>query len=153
MLSYEKRGRNLILTVEGVPEPFTIPPLPTNPGLQITATYLGIAGGEGGAADLAEALMIAVDGATLDDDGRYHARPDGERPNYTRAGEELTQEEAENLMSAAFFWQTALGLAGVQTYIEHGEGTLGSLHALSTLTARMRALHHRDNTHAPTVGA
>lgn len=146
MLTYQKRGRDLLLTVEGVAEPFAIPPLPTNPGLQMTATYLGIAGGDGAAQDLADALMMAVDGAVRDDEGRFHPRPENERRTYARAGDELTQEEAENLMSAAFFWQTALGLSGVRTFIENGEGTVGSLHALSALNGRIRALSYRNAT-------
>ncbi len=147
MLRFEKNGRNLVLHVEGVQEPYSIPPLPTNAGLQITATYLGIAGGGGTTADLTDMMMMAVDGAVLDDDtGVYRPHSEEQRPNYTRAGAELSQEEAENVLSAAFFWQTALGVAGVRTFIDGGEGTIGSVKALAALTGRIRALGSRPTT-------
>lgn len=150
MLTYEKRGRNLLLTVEGVAEPFIIPPLPTNPALQATETYIGVTGGGTSAEDLAAALMMAVDGAVLNTDtNRWEPHPEAERVNYTRAGDELSQEEAENLLSAAFFWQTALGLSGVQQFIEAGEGTAGSFQAYVSLVGRVRRLNNRAPHHEP----
>lgn len=52
-------------------------------------------------------------------------------------GEPIRQEEAEALCLAAFYWQTVVGMEAVSAFINAGEGTEGSLKALSLLQVRM----------------
>lgn len=135
-VSAEKVGRNLHLTFEGVAEPFIIKPLPGRAGLQVTDTYLAVAGGENHAQALTEALQMSVDGARRDGD-RWVPLPEGEQPNFNRIGDELSQGEAEAILMPAFFWQTILGMDGVKAYIEGGEGLAGTLKATGALSRRL----------------
>jgi hypothetical protein len=145
MITTERIGRNLAITLEGVDEPFIVPPLAGNAGVQITETYIGGTGGIGTAADLAAALMMAVDGGVEDEDAhRWVPRPEAERTTYNRIGNELSQAEAEDVMSVAFFWQTALGDDGVRLFLEGGGGAMGALRALSALKARSSTLNRRE---------
>lgn len=142
MITASKDGRNLVLTMEGVDQPFVIRPLPGHAGRQITDTYLNSIAG--GGADLAAALQMAADGAVLDGD-RWVPRPEPEQTNFNRIGMELSQEEAELILMPAFFWQTILGMDGVRAYIEGGEGLSGTLKASGALTARLGLLARRTS--------
>lgn len=143
MIDAKKDGRNLVLTMEGV-DPFVIRPLPGHAGRQITDTYLTVTGGGGDSAELIAALQMAVDGAVLDGD-RWVPRPEAEQTNFNRLGMELSQDEAELIIMPAFFWQTVLGLDGVKTYIDGGEGLSGTLKAVRALTARLGLLVRRTS--------
>lgn len=136
-LKAEQYGRDLHLTVEGA-DTFVIRPLPGRVGVQITDTYLEGAVNKATAVEVEEALMIAVDGAMWDDvEGRWVPHPEGERPNYDRISAELRLGEAESVLLPAFFWQTVVGIAGVNAYIEGGEGVAGGIKALWALVARL----------------
>lgn len=52
-------------------------------------------------------------------------------------GEPIRQEEVEALALCAFYWQTVVGIEAVNAFIEGGEGTTGSLKALSLLQTRL----------------
>lgn len=136
MITASKDGRNLVLTMDGV-EPFIIKPLPGHAGVQITETYLGSLGGK--PVNLLPALQMAVDGAVLDGD-RWVPRPDSEQTNFNRMGMELSQAEQELIIMPAFFWQTILGMDGVNAYIEGGEGLSGTLKASGALSTRLGLL-------------
>lgn len=143
MIDAKKEGRNLVLTMPGV-DPFVVRPLPGHAGRQITDTYLTVTGGIGNAADLTAALQMALDGAVLDGD-RWAPRPESEQTNFNRLGMELSQDEANDIIMPAFFWQTLLGMDGVKTYIEGGEGLAGTLKAARALTARLGLLARRTS--------
>lgn len=145
MITTERIGRNLAIHLEGVDEPFIVRPLAGNAGVQVTETYIGGTGGIGSAEDLAAALMMAVDGAVEDPaTGRWVPLPEEERTTYNRMGVEVTQAEAEDILSAAFFWQTALGDDGVRLFLDGGGGAMGALRALSALKARSSTLNRRE---------
>ncbi|MEJ6554027.1 hypothetical protein PQI51_03190 [Microbacterium esteraromaticum] len=144
MITAHKDGRNLVLTMEGVDDPFVIRPLPGHAGRAITDTYLTSVAGGSTAVDLTAALQMAVDGAVLNGD-RWEPRPDAEQANFNRIGMELSQEESELILMPAFFWQTILGMDGVRAYIEGGEGLAGTLKASGALTARLGLLARRTS--------
>lgn len=136
MITAKKDGRNLVLTMEGVDEPFVIRPLPGHAGVAITDTYIDSTVGKASAAALAAALQIAVDGGALEN-GQWVPKPATDQTNWTRIGMELSQEESEQIIMPAFFWQTVLGMDGVRAYIEGGEGLPGTLKATGALSARL----------------
>lgn len=136
-LNAQQVDRDLHLTVDGA-DTFVVRPLPGRIGKQITDTYLDGAAGNGDPVAVEAALMIAVDGGVWDDEtARYVPRPDGDRPIYDRISDELRLGEAESILLPAFFWQTVLGIAGVNAYIEGGEGIAGGVKALWALVARL----------------
>lgn len=135
----EKVGRNLHLHFEGIPEPFVIKPLPGRVGLQITETYLAVSGGENRAQEMTQALQIAADGAVRDGD-RWVPVAESEQTNFNRIGDELSQEEAEQILMPAFFWQTVLGVDGVNAYLGAGGGLAGTLKATGALSRRLGLL-------------
>ncbi|MGN7977442.1 hypothetical protein ACTJJ4_07695 [Microbacterium sp. 22195] len=143
MITAEKQGRNLVLTMEGVDQPFVIRPLPGHAGRQITDTYLATMGGRPDV-DLLAALQMAVDGAILDGE-RWVPRPEAEQENFNRIGMELSQDESEQILMPAFFWQTILGMDGVRAYIEGGEGLAGTLKASGALSVRLGLLVPRTS--------
>ena len=143
MIDAKKDGRNLVLTVEGV-DPFVIRPLPGHAGRQITDTYLTVTAGGADHTELVAALQMAVDGAVLDGD-RWVPRPEAEQANFNRLGMELSQDEGDLIIMPAFFWQTILGMDGVKTYLEGGEGLTGTLKAARALTARLGLLVRRTS--------
>ncbi|WP_217183369.1 hypothetical protein [Streptomyces sp. AC495_CC817] len=143
MITAHKDGRNLIITLEGV-DPFTIRPLPGHAGRQITDVYLNSMSGSASALDLTAALQMAVDGAVLDGD-HWVPRPDIEQTNFNRIGMELSQEESELVIMPAFFWQTILGMDGVNAYIKGGEGLAGTLKASGALATRLDLLARRTS--------
>lgn len=136
------KGRNLALALDGIDEPFIIPPLPGSAGHQITATYLAkahpLTSEEVSDAEVTEALMIAVDGGLKDaETGRWAPREAGERPVWDRVQAELQLSEAADVIMPAFLWQTVLGGRGVTAYFEAGGGDAGMLRGLLELVARL----------------
>lgn len=144
-ITTERVGRNLHIFVEGIDEPFVARPLPARGGIQITDTYLAVSVHREGPEDLLKALIMAVDGGHPDEaSGRWEPVPEDEQTTYNRIGLELSQEESEDVLLAAFFWQTVLGDSGVRTFIDGGCGLAGTLRAASALTARLAQLPHRN---------
>lgn len=127
-------GRDLHLTVEGVADPFVIAPLPGRVGKTLTDKYIECSAG-GDATGMEELLMISVDGGTVGDDGTLI--PHTDLPNYQRIGEELSLAEAQDVLLPAFFWQTILGIRGVNIYLEAGGGDAGGVKALWALLEAM----------------
>ncbi|MEW2459815.1 hypothetical protein [Microbacterium sp. K41] len=135
MVTATEVGRDLHLTVEGV-APFIVRPLPGRIGEQITSTYLKSAVGAVATEEMEDAFRIALDGGVKDGD-RFIPRPEAEQHNYNRIQDELRTAEAESILMPAFLWQTVLGLAGVNAFIEGGEGVAGGVKALWALTVRL----------------
>lgn len=129
-------GRELHITVEGVGEPFIIRPLPAAPGRQITETYLRGSVSLASADEVEAALLIAVDGAVKTEHG-WAPRPEDDRPVVARMEETLRTAESETVAMAAFFWQTVLGIDGVNTYLSGGGDIPAMGKALWALTVRL----------------
>lgn len=145
MITAEKIGRDLHLTMEGV-EPFVVHPLPGRAGVQITNTYLQSMTGGADGVELSNALIMAVDGARQNAiTGVWEPVPEEQQTNFIRLGMELSQTEQEAILMPAFFWQTILGLDGVKAYIEGGEGLAGTLKASGALNARLGRLAPRTS--------
>lgn len=139
MITADKVGRDLHITMEGVDGAFVIHPLPGRAGLQITETYLQTRAG--GMLDMLPAFQMAVDGARQNAiTGVWEPLPDDEQTNFNRIGNELSQTESEGIIMPAFFWQTILGMDGVKAYIEAGEGLPGILKATGALSQRLGLL-------------
>lgn len=144
-ITADKVGRNLHITLEGVPDPFVIRPLPGRAGIQVTDTYLNYSGGDA-TVDMIAALTMAVDGARQNAiTGLWEPLPEAEQTNMNRIGLELSQEEGNDVIMPALFWQTILGLDGVKQYIEGGEGLTGTLKAAGALAARLGRLTPRTS--------
>ncbi len=132
-----QEGRNLHLHVEGL-EPFVVRPLPGNAGMQITDTYLDTATGRGDQVEATLALVMSLDGAVHNPEtDLWEPVPEAERTNSNRIGNELSTAEMEDVSMAAFFWQTILGAAGVNTYLEAGGGVGGHTKAMWALVQRL----------------
>ena len=141
MITAEKVGRDLHIRLEGVDDPFVVHPLPGLAGVQMTETYLGVAGGAPTIAEMNDAFIMAVDGAHQNAiTGRWEPVAVDAQANYSRIGHELSQDEAESILMPAFLWQTTLGLDGVKAYIEGGEGLSGTLKATAALSRRLALL-------------
>lgn len=137
MITATQEGRNLHLHVEGL-DPFIVRPLPGNAGMQVTDTYLKMATGTGNQVDVTLALVMALDGARLNEGTNlWEPVPETERDNSNRIGTELSAAEMEDVSMAAFFWQTILGPAGVNTYLENGGGVGGHTKAMWALVTRL----------------
>lgn len=156
MITATKQGRNLLIAVEGIEEPFVIRPLPGYAGIQMTNDYLATMGGNG--QNLVGALQMAVDGARENTiTGLWEPVPEEQQTNYSRIGRELSQTEAEWVLMPAFFWQTVLGMDGVKTYVEgmtdnDGNGLGGTLKAAAALTSRL-GLSARLTSHGASTTA
>lgn len=138
MITARKEGRNLVLEMEGLDQPFVIKPLPGRAGVQITDTYLGSLGSDTKTAEFTDALIMAVDGGRENAiTGRWEPLPEEEQLNWARIGRELSQGEAELIVMPAFFWQTILSMDGVRAYIDGGEGLPGTLKASRALSDRL----------------
>ncbi|PWC05411.1 hypothetical protein [Agromyces badenianii] len=134
----EQVGRDLHITVEGIEAPFVIRPLPGRAGLQATDTYLAGSFGSVDPREMAAVMIMVVDGAVYNEDlDRWFPVPVEQQHTYSRIGLELSQSEAESVIMPAFFWQTTLGISGVQAYISGGEGIAGTLKAAGALTQRL----------------
>lgn len=132
-----QEGRNLHLHVEGL-EPFIIKPLPGEAGYKITESYLNQARGGGDQLEATLALVMAVDGAVHDPEtDTWNPVPEQDRENSNRMGKELSTAETEDVAMAAFFWQTILGLSGVNIYLEGGGGVAGHTKALTAMVQRL----------------
>lgn len=135
-ITASQQGRDLHLRIEGIEAPFIIHPLPGRAGLQITDTYLNGAVGETSNEEITDALAIAMDGAVKDGD-LWVPVPEEDRINSNRVGDELSLTETEHIAQCAFFWQTVLGVTGVNAYIEDGGGIAGGSKALWALVMRL----------------
>jgi hypothetical protein len=109
-------GRNLVLHVDFIDEPFIIAPLGGRAGQQLTNDFLNISAGITSPLAMDDVLARAV-GAE----------------NFERIKEHLTLVEGENVLLPAFYWQTVLGLDGVNAFISGGEGLAGAKKALELL--------------------
>lgn len=148
-INAEKVGRDLHITMDGVDGAFVIHPLPGRAGIAITDTYLTSSAGLTSAEDFSNALIMAVDGARQNAiTGVWEPVPEAEQTNYARIGAELSQAESEGILMPAFFWQTILGVEGVNAYIDGGEGLAGTLKAAGALTARLGLLARRTSPKA-----
>lgn len=127
-------GRDLHITVEGVDDVFVIRPLPASAGRQVTETYLQGSVFLADAKEVEAALLIAVDGGQKTDAGWV---PLEHRPVQERMDDTLRQTEAEQVAMAAFFWQTVLGIDGVNEYLDAGGGITGMGKAVWALTVRL----------------
>lgn len=121
-----QKGRNLILTLEGV-EPFEIAPLPALVGEQATDQFIRICAQEESKDGLEVLFQQAVDG--VDDD----LNPILGGPNWTRIKRTLSMAEGEEIIVPALYWQTTLGIEGVNAFIEGGGGMPGAKKALELL--------------------
>lgn len=147
-ITADKVGRNLNLKMEGVGDPFVIRPLPGRAGIQITDVYLRFSGGDT-TADMLAALQIAVDGGQWNAEAEHwEPLPEAEQTNMNRIGQELSQEEGNDIIMPAFFWQTVLGISGVKAYIEEGGGLAGTLKAAGALSQRLGRLAPRTSPEA-----
>jgi len=130
-------GRNLHLTMEGL-DPFIVKPLPGNAGLQATDAYLSMATGNGDQTEVTLGIVMALDGAVHNKETDvWEPVPEAERINSNRLGTELSAAEMEDVSMAAFFWQTILGPAGVNVYLENGGGVGGHTKAMWALVTRL----------------
>lgn len=120
-------GRNLHITVEGIDEPYVIAPLPGFAGERATELFLSIAARQVAPEQLLEVWQLAVDGVKDDDTTVV----DG--PNFRRIGRELRLVEQDSVVQAAFYWQTAVGIDGVNALLSGGAGLAGAKKALELL--------------------
>jgi hypothetical protein len=127
MITAEQVGRNLHLTVEGVPEPFIIEPLPGFAGERATQAFLETAALIRPPDQLEDVWQMVLDGVTPDGD------PVKGGPNWTRIRNTLSLHEGEDVLHPAFYWQTTLGIDGVNEYLEVGGGLPGAKKVLQRL--------------------
>ncbi len=107
MITAQLQGRRLVLTVETEDDepdiaPFVVSPMGAKAGRELSVRYLFTTEGlpiENG--DVA-ADMVAAFG----------------QENYDRADEELSQNEGELILRAAYFWQSVGGLDAVRALLE-----------------------------------
>ncbi|MDY7542599.1 MULTISPECIES: hypothetical protein [unclassified Cryobacterium] len=109
-------GRNLSIHIEGVDEPFIIAPLSGRRGKALTNEFIAICAGASSAVGM-EAILRESAGEDV----------------YERVQDELTLFEGESVLTPAFYWQTVLGLEGVNAYLAGGEGLAGAKKALELL--------------------
>lgn len=103
MIHAEQVGRQLKLTFGQGDDAsvYLVAPLPARVGRELSVAYLGALVDENFAAeDFGQHLVTAVG-----------------KENYDRAEEDLREEEMQALLMAAFNWQTAGGMTGVQIAI------------------------------------
>lgn len=116
MITATLAGRNLSIRVDGIEEPFVIAPLPGRRGQELTNTFLNISAGATTPEGMEDVLIESVGTAV-----------------YERVRDELSLSEAEGVLLPAFYWQTVLGIDGVNAYISGGEGMAGAKKALEAL--------------------
>lgn len=116
MITATLAGRNLSIRVDGIEEPFIIAPLPGRRGQELTNTFLNISAGAAKPEGMEAVLVESVGQAT-----------------YDRVQDELSLHEGESVLLPAFYWQTVLGIDGVNAYISGGEGLAGAKKALQLL--------------------
>jgi hypothetical protein len=110
------KGRDLVLQVDFIDEPFVITPLGGRAGQELTDRFLNIAAGKLPPLGMDAVLAGAVGPAI-----------------YERVREQLTLNEAESVLLPAFYWQTVLGIDGVNAFISGGEGMAGAKKGLELL--------------------
>jgi len=125
-IAFAQQERNLSISIEGV-EPFIIAPLPGFAGERATEIFIKIAAHKLAPDRLTEVWQLAVDGV----DAEGNTITDG--PNWSRIQRELSLTEAESVVTPAFYWQTTLGIKGVEAFVEGGEGLAGAKKALELL--------------------
>lgn len=116
MITTTLSGRNLAIRVDGIEEPFLVPPLPGVKGQELTETFLRISAGQLAPGGMEQVLIDSVGEAV-----------------YARVKGELSLSEGESVLLPAFYWQTVLGINGVNAYIAGGEGMAGAKKALELL--------------------
>lgn len=116
MITATQSGRNLVITVGFIDEPFTIAPLGGRRGQELTDQFIKIAAGE--------LSPLVMDGLLSEAVGESV---------YERVLDELSLSEAEGVLLPAFYWQTILGIDGVNAFISGGEGLAGAKKALMLL--------------------
>jgi hypothetical protein len=149
MVTAALQGRNLVFTVEGL-EPFVVRPLPANQGRYVTSLYVDATIAVARATHLGQsvpgepfthmndAMMICVDGGTWDDERQAAIPlPEADRVLWNRLDNEASQSEFKDIMHAAFFWNTVLGIDGVNQYLAEGGGDTGGLKLLGSLLTHM----------------
>jgi hypothetical protein len=127
VITAKQEGRNLSITVDGIDEPFIIQPLPGFAGEKATEMFILIAAREMPPEKLAEVWQLALDGVNENGDTIV----DG--PNWTRIKRTLSLTEGESVIHPAFYWQTTLGIDGVNEFIEAGGGLPGAKKVLERL--------------------
>ncbi|RFA12167.1 hypothetical protein B7R22_17210 [Subtercola boreus] len=136
MIEAAQQGRDLHLTVEGVESPFVIRPLPGRMGKHVTEQYLKISARKLPAQGMEDLLRIAVDGGHWVGDYLAPMPTDGQHI-YNRCEDELSTAEAQDILLPALFWQTVLGMDGVETYVKAGGGFAGGVKALGFLLSTL----------------
>ncbi|WP_120338133.1 hypothetical protein [Cryobacterium soli] len=116
-------GRNLHIHLDGIEEDFIITPLGGRDGQALTDEFLRISIGDLPAAGMDPLLQRAV-GAEV----------------YERVQSELSLNESQDILLPAFYWQTVLGMHGVNAYITGGEGLTGAKKALELLALTLGIL-------------
>ncbi len=136
MVSAALQGRDLAITVEGVESPFVIRPLPGRMGKHLTDLYLRTMARELPPTQMEDVFRIALDGGQWADDAHtvLVPLPEDQQPVWARCDDELSQAEGQDVLHLAFFWQTVLGMTGVNSYIEAGGGFAGGVKTLGFLT-------------------
>jgi len=111
------QGRNLAIHIDGIEEPFIIPPLGGRRGQALTNLFIEIVASQRPGSEMEAVLEEAVGAAV-----------------YERVQDELSLSEGQSVLLPAFYWQTVLGLDGVDAYLSGGEGMAGAKKALLLLT-------------------
>jgi len=137
------QGRSLAIHIDGIDEPFIIKPLGGRRGQALTNLFIEMTAGQRPGAEMEAVLVEAVGAET-----------------YERTQEELSLFEGQSVLLPAFYWQTVLGLDGVEAYLSGGEGMAGAKKALQLLimslgisptqTAPSTALESLIQSQAPT---
>jgi hypothetical protein len=110
-------GRNLHIHIDGIDEPFVIKPLSGRRGQALTNLFLEVCASQRPSTDM-EALLAEAVGPEV----------------YEQVQEDLSLTEGQSVLLPAFYWQTVLGLDGVNAYLTGGEGMAGAKKALLLLT-------------------
>lgn len=110
-------GRNLHIHIEGIDEPFIIKPLGGRRGQALTNLFIQIVASERPGSEMEAVLEEAV-GSDV----------------YEQVQDELSLSEGQSVLLPAFYWQTVLGIDGVNAYLTGGEGMAGAKKALLLLT-------------------
>ena len=116
MINATLQGRNLAIHMDGIEEDFIIPPLNGRKGQDLTNRFINIAAGKLSPEGTDQMMRDAVGDAA-----------------YERVQDELSLSEGESILLPALYWQTVLGLDGVNAYISGGEGIAGAKKALELL--------------------
>ncbi|WP_105033492.1 hypothetical protein [Cryobacterium aureum] len=135
-------GRDLHIQIDGIAEPFIIKPLGGRRGQALTDLFVQIVASERPGSEM-EAVLAEAVGFDV----------------YERVQNDLSLNEGQNVLLPSFYWQTVLGLDGVNAYLSGGEGMAGAKKALllltmslgisPTQTAPSTALEHLIRLQAP----